>query len=207
VTLANKITIGRFVLVPLFVACIILHARETGTERTLGIWYFCAIGLFILAGISDLLDGFIARRFNQITSLGRILDPLADKFLVFSALLVLTFTQWPWQFPIWFPAIVIGRDIVLGIGYLSLLRARGKVDIRPHWTGKGATFMQIVAIAWVLLQIPQPTAMVATIAAAALTLISGVLYIREALHQLHRPDHDNDPTNPAVRPTDNRHRR
>jgi len=206
VTLATKITLLRFLLVPFFVACVILHARAEEGTATVSPWLYAAISIFILAGVSDVLDGYVARRYNQISAIGSFLDPLADKFLVFAALLTLTFTQWPWSFPIWFPIVVIGRDFVLAIGYLLLKRARGQVRILPHWTGKGATFLQIVAIAWVLLQIPIPHPMVPTITAAFLTLVSGGIYIRDALRQLHEPEHVNDHITSTVRPPDNRNR-
>ena len=89
------------------------------------------------------LDGYIARRFNQRSRLGAILDPIADKGLVLTAIVVLALSNRSEDFPIWFPIAVIGRDTILVVGFLALSKAIGRVEIRPSKIGKTATLLQI----------------------------------------------------------------
>ena len=102
--------------------------------------------VFILAAAMDGLDGFLARRFNQRSRLGAVLDPIADKGLVMTAIVLLTLSNRSKGFPIWFPIAVIGRDVVLVIGFLALSKAIGRVEIRPAKIGKMTTLLQVASI-------------------------------------------------------------
>lgn len=185
-TTANKITLVRILLVPVFVVCAVYYADSYSDGRTPDDrWRWAAITTFILAATSDGIDGFIARRFNQRTRLGAILDPLADKLLLVAALVTLSATGWPNGFPFWFPILVIARDIITAIGAVMVKHFTGEVRITPHWTGKVATFLVMVAIAWVMLEIPIPKPIVLTVAASVFVTISGAVYFLDGLRRIH----------------------
>src|SRR4029434_8837734 len=120
---------------------------------------FTAIAIFLIAAVSDGLDGYVARHYNQRSSLGVILDPIADKGLLLSAIITLSISNWSdidpdyGRFPAWFPVLVISRDTVILVGAMILYLLNGKVHVKPNWTGKVATVLQMAAIAWVMLQL------------------------------------------------------
>src|SRR5205823_12650678 len=120
---------------------------------------YTAIAIFVIAAVSDGLDGYVARHYNQRSSLGVILDPLADKGLLLSGIITLSISNWSdvdpdyGRFPAWFPVLVISRDAILFVGAGVLYLLVGKVHVKPKWTGKVATVLQMVAIGWVMLQL------------------------------------------------------
>src|SRR6266511_1633402 len=116
-TTANKITIVRILLVPLFIVEVLNYVAQ-GKE-----WHrYLAIAAFLTAAVCDGVDGYIARRFGQRSELGAILDPLADKLLLLSGIVLLSFhhEQYLPHLPLWMAATVVGRDILLLIGSLVL---------------------------------------------------------------------------------------
>src|SRR3974390_1063804 len=131
-TTANKITILRILLVPFFVVEMIYYVR-TGNAN------FWLVGLLSFAGsaILDGVDGYIARRYHQWSELGTILDPLADKLLLASAIVLLSFDNTPClgQIPLWLTGIIIGRDLLLGIGAVVVGLVGGKITGRQALTG------------------------------------------------------------------------
>ena len=184
-TTANKVTILRILLIPFFVVEALYYA-ETGNEAH----RIAALLTFVTAAILDAVDGYIARRYNQMSELGVILDPLADKLLLVSAVVVLSFDHKPLlgQFPLWFGGTIIGRDIVILIGMIVIHTTVGKVTARPHIIGKVATVLQMVSVSWVLLKWDEAFGakwiLVWTVAAAGLTGISGFIYIWQGVIQL-----------------------
>ncbi|HZC34081.1 MAG TPA: CDP-alcohol phosphatidyltransferase family protein, partial [Chthoniobacterales bacterium] len=151
-TLANKITAARICLIPVFLWSAWSYGTSVhGSAPSEGFRVFAAV-IFSLAALTDGIDGFVARRWNQRSRLGSVLDPIADKGLIFGALIVLSNRDWDPSLPWFFPCIVIGRDALLGIGFLILNKLIGRVDVRPSWIGKLATALQIVCILWVLLR-------------------------------------------------------
>ncbi len=186
-TLATKTTLFRIAMTPLFVVLAVRYGDsvDAGTPDALARW--AAVIVFALAAASDALDGYIARHFDQASRLGTYLDPIADKLLMWSALLTLTFANWGQTLPIWYAALILARDVIQLSGAIVIGFMAGDIKVVPHWSGKLATGLQIAAIGWVLLGILAPP--VAAIAAIALffTFISTVLYIRAGLCQL--PDH------------------
>src|SRR3954469_1541932 len=152
-TTANKITIGRILCIPAFVMMSIYygHSLRDGDPQPWMRW--CAIVIFAVAAASDGLDGYIARHYNQRSKLGVILDPIADKGLMFAAIITLTFFNWDYEFPVWFPVVVITRDLVVVIGAIVLHMLNGTVHVHASWTGKCATAFQMAAIIVVGLQI------------------------------------------------------
>ena len=182
--LANKITIGRIFLIPVIIASILLYGESVNSGEPVALYRWLGIVLFVLAALSDALDGYIARKFNQRTWVGELIDPLADKTLMMSTILALTFTPWPWSFPVWFPVLVIIRDVLAILGGFLVYHLAGQIDIKVHWSGKAATLLQICAICWVMLGIPVPSPYYVTVAAAGMTVLAGLIYLRSAVLQV-----------------------
>jgi len=174
-TLANQVTLGRIALIPVFVWLALAFGKGFAAGEADTSLRYAATFVFLLAAALDGLDGFIARKWNQRSRLGAILDPLADKLLLMTAILVLTFTPWPQNFPLWFPILVLSRDaIVIFVGLLVRCTSV-PVEVRPSGLGKIATALQMAAVAWVLLTLPEPRWIIYS--AATFTLISGVGYL------------------------------
>jgi cardiolipin synthase (CMP-forming) len=196
-TTANKITVIRILMIPVFVTLAIYYGESIQEGSPQDWMRFTAIGVFLLAALSDGLDGYVARRYNQRSSLGAILDPLADKGLLLSGIITLSISNWSQvdphygKFPAWFPVLVITRDVVIVTGSLLLHVLNGTVRVRPSWTGKVATVLQMAAIAWVMLQMRIPPLIYIVYAAGFFTLVSGVIYFRNGLRQLSAEGHAN----------------
>jgi cardiolipin synthase (CMP-forming) len=184
-TAANKITLARIGLIPAFVWLAWAYGRSFADGQPIEAHRFGAIALFLVAACMDGLDGFVARQFHQQSRLGSILDPLADKGLVAAALIVLALSGWPHSLPFWFPCVVIGRDVVLAIGFTALTRLLDRVDVHPSQIGKLATVFQLTSILWVLFRIPRFLHAL-VIVAASLTVISGTGYVLDGIRQLRR---------------------
>ena len=194
-TTANKITVVRILMIPVFVTMAIYYGQSIQRGAPLEWQRFTAIAIFLVAAISDGLDGYIARRYKQRSTLGAILDPIADKGLLLSAIITLSIRNWSdidpeyGRFPAWFPVLVITRDavILVGAGVLHLLN--GKVQVKPSWTGKVATVLQMAAIAWVMLQLHFLSLLYVVIAAGVFTFISGIIYVMDGVRQLQAEGH------------------
>ena len=142
--LANKLTIFRMILVPIFVVIGYLGTLGVITGEWLGISIsFLLMDLiFIIASITDKLDGYIARSRNQVTTFGKFLDPLADKILVLSALVMLVEYG---KIPGWIPVIVLAREFIVSGYRLIAVEKGGKVIAASIW-GKLKTVTQMIAI-------------------------------------------------------------
>ncbi len=194
-TTANKITVVRILMIPAFVTMAIYYGQSIQRGAPLEWQRFAAIIIFLLAAVSDGLDGYVARRYNQRSSLGVILDPIADKGLLLSGIITLSITNWSeldpdyGRFPAWFPVLVITRDavILVGAGILHLLN--GKVQVKPNWTGKVATVCQMCAIAWVMLQLHFLPLLFVVIVAGIFTFVSGIVYVMDGVRQLQAEGH------------------
>jgi cardiolipin synthase (CMP-forming) len=180
-TTANKITIGRVLLVPVFIGAVIYYLT-TGEE----IFRLVGILVFGVASISDALDGYIARRYNQRSELGAVLDPLADKLLLVSAVVLLSFHGQTHltALPIWLTIIILSRDALLLLGLVVIHFICGKAVVRPHLTGKTATVLQMGAVLWIMLKWDPAWLIWWTLAAAVFTGISGLLYVLDGVRQL-----------------------
>ncbi|PYJ68630.1 MAG: hypothetical protein DME76_11715 [Verrucomicrobia bacterium] len=190
-TTANKITIVRILMIPAFVTMAIYYGQSIQRGAPLEWIRFSAIAIFLIAAISDGLDGYVARHYNQRSTLGVYLDPIADKGLLLSGIITLSISNWSeadpdyGRFPVWFPVLVISRDAILFVGAGILYLLVGKVQVKPNWTGKVATVLQMAAIAWVMLQLR----LLVVIAAGFFTLISGILYVTNGVRQLQAAGH------------------
>ena len=173
INLANKISITRIILVPFFVAAI-LYDR-----------FSMALGIFVICMISDALDGYIARARDQKTQLGALLDPIGDKLLLVSGFVTLSMTSNippGLRFPPYVPIIIVSRDLftVLGCGVIYIIK--GKVDIKPTYLGKVATFFQMLSIVSVLINFSYSSAVWNI--AVAFTVVSGLGYLKSASEML-----------------------
>ncbi len=180
-TTANKVTILRILLIPLFVVEVLYYVK-TGNE----LHRIVAISSFGLASLCDGVDGYIARRFNQRSELGAMLDPLADKLLLVSGIVVLSFDQRPYlpSVPLWLTGTIIGRDILVLIGLLVIQITVGKVRVRPRILGKVATVFQMAVVLWVLLKWDEKWLAWLALATGVCTGISGLLYVWDGSRQL-----------------------
>ncbi|MFN0127040.1 MAG: CDP-diacylglycerol--glycerol-3-phosphate 3-phosphatidyltransferase [Verrucomicrobiales bacterium] len=183
-TLANQITLARILLIPVFVAFALYYGQSCAAGTSVEAWRWAATGTFLLAAGTDGVDGWVARRFNQRSRLGSILDPIADKGLLLSALVTLTFSPWPEKFPLWFLILVITRDLLAIGGALLLGQLAGLRELTPHWTGKVATVAQMTALGSLMLHFPHSWIQGAVWIAAAFTFASGIVYLIVCLRML-----------------------
>jgi len=184
-TTANKVTILRMLLIPFFVVEALYYVR-TGNET----FRLLATMAFAIAAICDGVDGYIARHYNQRSELGAILDPLADKLLLVSGIILFTFDHHPYfgSIPLWLTGTIIGRDLIILIGYGVIHATIGKVKVRPRIPGKIATVLQMLSLVWILLkwdtEFPPIWFSLWTYGAAICTGISGLLYVWDGIKQL-----------------------
>ena len=184
-TTANKITILRILLIPFFVVELIYYVRSGNEDYRLA-----ALLCFAVAAILDGVDGYIARRYNQISELGKILDPLADKLLLVSGIVALSFDHGTFlgQIPLWLTGTIIGRDLLIFLGVVLIRFTVGKIIVRPRFMGKIATVLQMAVVLWILLKwdAGQGAAWLKylTLGAAVSTGVSGLLYVFDGVKQL-----------------------
>jgi cardiolipin synthase len=142
--LPNMLTYARILAVPLIVLCFYLEGRVRPTDW----WRWAAVSIFILASITDYLDGYIARIWKQTSNIGKMLDPIADKLLVSAALLLLAFDRTIDKWSLWAAIIILCREILVS-GLREYLAAL-KVSVPVTQLAKWKTAMQLVAIGFLL---------------------------------------------------------
>ncbi|MBL67580.1 MAG: hypothetical protein CMO74_03865 [Verrucomicrobiales bacterium] len=181
-TTANKVTIARIMLVPFFVVELMYYLR-TGDEMH----RYLAVGAFLVAAISDGVDGWLARHRNQQTKLGTYLDPLADKLLLISGLILLSikFENSPFgePLPLWFVGAVLGRDLIVVSGSTLVYLATGDLKVQPHILSKISSVLQMVCISWVLLKMPSVMTFWLALGASVTTAVTGVMYVFDGIRQ------------------------
>lgn len=196
-------------MIPLFVLMAVYYGRSVARGEPQEWQRYTAIALFVLAAASDGIDGYIARRYNQRSQLGVILDPIADKGLLITAIITLSVSNWYYEMPAWFPVLVIARDVIVVAGAMVLHFLNGNVKVKPSWTGKCATALQMVALSFVLLQfnffstqvhigswtVPVDFLDIPVYLAGLFTAVSGFGYIVGGVRQLHAAGHG-DPRSP-----------
>ncbi len=172
-TIPNMLTLGRILLTPLFVALFLEgHA-------------LAALSLFVLAGMTDALDGFLARVLDQRSILGEMLDPLADKVLLDSAFVCLAMAGW---LPAWLAAAVVGRDAVI-LGGLALLAFLGRVvrgRTQPSLVSKGATMCQMLLVLGTFIYELAPWAGAWAMPLEALIWLTIVLTVGSGVHYVRK---------------------
>lgn len=161
ITLPTWITLSRLLAVPIILA--IFSWQDESTARII------ASISFLIAALTDWLDGYLARKLNQVTDLGKFLDPLVDKLLIIAPLIVLVQLR---QIPAWGVFLIVARELLITAW-------RGNPDqpkvVGANLLGKAKTVVQIVSIAFLLLQLPG--ALLLFWAAVGLTLVSGIVYV------------------------------
>ncbi len=170
--LATRISIARILLIPFFIGSIVYYKNEGSLIS------YLPFAIFLAAVLTDAVDGFIARRFNQKTELGTIIDPIADKLLLISAFICLSLSKSipeNLRLPPWLPILVISRDIIIVLGTVLIYIIRGKVQVVPTFLGKTTTFLQMSTILSVLIKFSH-SFMIWDLA-GVLTVISGINYI------------------------------
>ena len=164
---ANKLTMLRIILIPVFV--VVLYVNFPFNNLV-------ALAIFILASITDLLDGQIARKYNMITDFGKFMDPIADKLLVTAAMLM--FVAWGWM-PAWVVIVVIAREFI--VSALRLVAANNGRVIAAGWSGKVKTAATMVCIILMLLPIPSVVNTLCVAVIVLTTIYSGVEYVMKNL--------------------------
>lgn len=138
-TLASKITLARVAFIPVFMVLMYLSGGQPNT------WMFLSLGVFIIASLTDYIDGYIARKYNQVSDFGKFLDPLADKLLTIAAMTM--FCQWG-SFPAWALMIVLTREFaVTGLRLVAV--GKGKV-IAAGWSGKVKTASTMLGLCFMM---------------------------------------------------------
>ena len=171
--IANKITLIRIFLVPVFVLFMLTDFTEYNS--------LIAFIVFVIATITDKIDGTIARKYNLVTDFGKFLDPIADKLLVSSALICLTADG---TLPAWITIVIIGREFI--ISAFRLVCADTGKTVAATWWGKSKTIAQMVTIIVLLLNIPQLAILepILIYVSLALTIISLVDYFVKNINVL-----------------------
>ena len=166
--LPNKLTILRVIMIPFFVAALLYDGGANQNMR------YVAAALFIIASLTDMLDGKIARKYNLVTNFGKFMDPLADKLLVCSALICMIELR---ELPAWMVIIIISREFIIS-GFRLVASDNGVVIAASYW-GKFKTTFQMIGVVLLIFNIPAVSTLTTIIVwiALALTVISLVDYI------------------------------
>jgi CDP-diacylglycerol--glycerol-3-phosphate 3-phosphatidyltransferase len=185
-TFANKVTLFRIISIPFFIGTLVFYTPEHPELK----WW--SLGLFLLAIVSDVIDGYIARTKRQKTKAGAILDPLADKALLLTAFIFLykmskTYLLVP--MPLWVMLVVVSRDAIIIIGSAIILMTNKNIEIEPTRWGKYTTFFQMLTVIAIILE--SPWAPVAWWLAVIFTVISGIDYTRKGINLLNNADLNN----------------
>lgn len=174
--LANKITVARICLIPLFIACMQQYPDWAADHIGVLAWMndygaYTATFVFLLAAATDKLDGYIARRYNQVTNFGKLVDPLADKLLVSAGLIMLVQSH---QIPAWAAVAIIMREVLVTAMRMAAI-SKGVVLAADRY-GKLKLVSQVAAIALTIVDFA-PVDILCMYAAVALTIISGLIII------------------------------
>lgn len=165
-TLASKITLIRIAFIPVYMALMYL------SEGQANLWMYIALAVFVIASLTDYVDGHIARKYNQVTDFGKFLDPLADKLLTIAAMTM--FCQWG-AMPAWALMIVLTREFaVTGLRLVAV--GKGKV-IAAGWSGKVKTASTMIGLcAWMAFPTVSLLGWIVTGVIVVTTVYSGVEY-------------------------------
>lgn len=165
-TTASKITLVRVAMIPAFMVTMYLSGGESG------LWMYISLAIFIVASLTDFIDGYIARHYNQTTDFGKFLDPLADKLLTIAAMTM--FCEWG-VFPAWALMIVLTREFA--VTGLRLVAVQKGTVIAAGWSGKVKTASTMVGLC-IMMALPriEILANIVMIVIVGTTLYSGIEY-------------------------------
>ena len=174
VNLPNTLTAARILIVPFYIVALLYNRFDL------------ALACFVLASVTDLLDGMTARMRNQFTRFGEVLDPIADKLLLLSSFVVFGVFRWV---PPWLAVVVISRDIIVLSGTLVLYVTSGVLTIAVSFLGKLTTVAQIFQLAYILLMLTiageAQSPLILNVVVFLVTVLSGVQYVMKGLKLAH----------------------
>jgi CDP-diacylglycerol--glycerol-3-phosphate 3-phosphatidyltransferase len=182
--LPNALSFLRIALVPLWLAlALVERTRVLGGEPPR---HVALVGLLLIVGATDMLDGFLARRFGLATNLGATLDAVADKLATVTAVTFLSFFAPPGftAFPVWAWAALLARDVVLGVGFVLVWRRHRTVKVEHRWHGRLSTLLLFVTVVAACAGAPSAAIVIGAAAVVALVVPGTVDYVREGLRQL-----------------------
>jgi len=173
-SIPNYLTLFRILLTPVFFITLVSYTPEKEELRLV------ALAIFVIAALTDALDGLLARFLKQRTALGQMLDPLADKILLVSGYIGLLFVATLlYRPPLWVTITIIFRDLILLFGFLTLNFAAVKIEVLPNIWGKLTTVSQMLLLCFILLE--WPAAIPLAFLTVTFTIISGIIYITRGL--------------------------
>jgi cardiolipin synthase len=187
----------RLLCVPFFVALLLGHRNATLDAASAAIvdgYRLAALAVFVFAAATDSIDGWLARHLHQRTALGTVLDPIADKLLITAGILGISLPiGLAYRFPLWFPLVVISRDVLITLGAVLVFMLRGSLEIKPNRLGKFSTASQMACVVCALIQVPAPYLSILLAVTVAATVVSGLQYVYRGLQLLH-DEHPNPET-------------
>ena len=184
INLPTKITFIRVILTPIIIYLILTHhenIQELGFKSSYTYWI---LTLFSIAIISDILDGYLSRKFNLITRLGSFLDPVADKILIISTTLALTYVDCGNPLPLYYTTLIVARESIQISGAISIGLISGDISIKHHWTGKIATFLQVLMVYCSLTVESVSLCLSLSLLTSFFAICSAIMYIHNGLIQL-----------------------
>jgi len=176
VNFANKVSIFRIISIPFFLSAVLYYSPQRDFLR------FIALGIFLLAVVSDFIDGYIARVKKQKTKFGSIVDPLADKLLLISSFLCLYIKNdiYPGVFlPLGVVLVIISRDVIILLGAIIIYLMREDLNVKPSAFGKFTTFFQMLTIILFIMRFKFVN--VVWVIAVFFTIVSGIDYLRKGV--------------------------
>ena len=201
-TSANQLTVLRMIFVPIFVLMIVYNHFGLG------------LIIFLVAGVTDALDGLIARRFHQQTTLGALLDPVADKLLLTSSFITLSLYSLPLttRIPLWLTITAISRDVLILISAIIINLATGQKHFPPSIYGKMTTVLELITVLAALVgnygKIRLPYFSVFVYVTLFFIVFSGLHYFYRSTHLMSRDNKDFEKKSaPGIRPVDIRSKR
>jgi len=193
--LPNKISMARIFMIPVFLVVLLVEIPVISFEVpavNVALYRYIAAIIFLAAAFTDFLDGYFARKYNQITDLGKFLDPLSDKLLVMAAMLYLVGID---LLPSWIVVIILAREFIIS-GFRTVAARRGVVMAADVW-GKVKTVFQIIMITYILIEVVSLDnllpinlsvfslfEMFLILSTVGLTVISGLLYVLKNIRVL-----------------------
>ncbi|MFQ5964116.1 MAG: CDP-alcohol phosphatidyltransferase family protein [Candidatus Scalinduaceae bacterium] len=181
-SLPNLISLSRILFIPPFVICV-MQVQHHNFYR------YIALGMLVAIGLSDILDGYLARKRGEITKFGKYIDPIADKLILTIACILLSSDKlWPEpRFPNWIPAIVISREFLFLLSFIgAIFILKRRIDWCPNRLGRLTTFLQVTAVIAVLIgnHLSLTTLIILWWLVAIVTFASAVNYMYKGVKQL-----------------------
>ncbi len=183
-TIPTRITLARLIMSPVFVVLAIKYSSTIALGKPDVLFLYLALIVFAIAVISDALDGYLARKLNQISRMGSFLDPIADKTLLLSATITLTYIDCGKLIPVFYTTLILSRELIQISGAIAIGSILGDIKVKHHWTGKLSTFIQVILIYSAFIVSSESIILYLSIIGGLFTFSSAALYIYAGLSQL-----------------------